>query len=343
MRKGTQMVVGVFVATLLSVASGFADSTRYSAGGFEPPRFYQGRLAGDIFTGQDQWVATGDGFIMVNLDGIVVQDTLVKDGQQAVKIDASMQPSNLLFAHIRRNEPFDVTTQEPVVDVSLDFYLMDGQARSYRWGLDIQGSVITRLTEWLITPDNSVECLSDSGWVDTGFDITRGTWYNVHTVMNFSTNTVYLYFNGALIHTNTIITNSGSYAFAGLRLDQPGNDKMYVDNYLVRTLSIPTGIDEINNESLVSEFALNQNYPNPFNPTTTISYTIPRSGGVVLQIFNGLGQKVRTLVNDNQNAGTHNVLWNGTDDYGNQVSSGVYVYFLQANNRIHSRKLVYVK
>jgi len=74
------------------------------------------------------------------------------------------------------------------------------------------------------------------------------------------------------------------------------------------------------------EFSLQQNYPNPFNPSTQIRYTIGNSGFVTLTIYNVLGQRVRTLQNEFQSIGTYGIEWDGTDEVGTVLSTGVYFY-----------------
>ncbi len=91
-----------------------------------------------------------------------------------------------------------------------------------------------------------------------------------------------------------------------------------------------TGVPEQPASGLPREFALSQNYPNPFNPTTTISYALPTQATVRLRIINMLGQEVTTLVNGQQPGGFYNVAWTGNSDRGFAVSSGVYVYRLEA-------------
>ncbi len=91
------------------------------------------------------------------------------------------------------------------------------------------------------------------------------------------------------------------------------------------------------------DFALHQNYPNPFNPETTIRYQINQPGQVQLEIYNLLGQKIRTLVNEVQPAGAHSANWDGLDDNGRSVSSGVYVYRLRTDISVASRKLVLLR
>ncbi|MEF3694590.1 MAG: FlgD immunoglobulin-like domain containing protein, partial [Candidatus Cloacimonadota bacterium] len=88
---------------------------------------------------------------------------------------------------------------------------------------------------------------------------------------------------------------------------------------------------------------LNQNYPNPFNPTTTISFSLPAAGPANLSIFNVKGQLVKTLVNGELGFGSHSYVWNGTDNSGSAVSSGIYYYRLNAGNQTETRKMVMVK
>lgn len=80
--------------------------------------------------------------------------------------------------------------------------------------------------------------------------------------------------------------------------------------------------------NLPEGFALNQNFPNPFNPETTISFTLGQSANSSLVIFDLTGQKIRTLVNQQMTAGEHQLKWNGQDDFGQTVASGIYFYQL---------------
>jgi hypothetical protein len=88
---------------------------------------------------------------------------------------------------------------------------------------------------------------------------------------------------------------------------------------------------------------LRQNRPNPFNPTTRIAFDLPHPGHVDLRIYDASGHIVRTLVNGSMSADTHRVTWDGRDDQGRRLSSGVYFYRLQTGERTLSRKLVMVE
>jgi flagellar hook assembly protein FlgD len=93
-----------------------------------------------------------------------------------------------------------------------------------------------------------------------------------------------------------------------------------------------------------TSYDLSQNYPNPFNPLTKITYQIPDDNAPVsLIIYNIQGQKIKTLVNSIQNAGVYNIDWDGTNDLGIKVSSGIFIYRLQVNKFVASRKLVFLK
>jgi hypothetical protein len=96
-------------------------------------------------------------------------------------------------------------------------------------------------------------------------------------------------------------------------------------------------------EVQIEGFYLSQNNPNPFNPTTTISYNIEQADKVELVVYNMLGQKVRTLVNRQQTAKMYRVVWDGHDDHGAQVASGIYIYRLKAGENVAINKMIFLK
>ncbi|GEM_PF-1867716 len=117
-----------------------------------------------------------------------------------------------------------------------------------------------------------------------------------------------------------------------------------LDSTLVRRAYFPPviGIDGEPNIGIYA-FMLNQNYPNPFNPSTVISYQLAVSSEVSLKIYNLLGQEVRTLVKSRQSAGEYSVLWDGNDNKGLAVSSGIYIYRLTAGKSVQSKKMVLLR
>jgi flagellar hook assembly protein FlgD len=91
------------------------------------------------------------------------------------------------------------------------------------------------------------------------------------------------------------------------------------------------------------QFALAQNYPNPFNPETEIRYQLPENCQVSLVIYNLLGQQIRMLVENQQPAGFHAVRWDGKDEHGHNLASGIYTYRLEAGSYVASKKLALVR
>ena len=91
------------------------------------------------------------------------------------------------------------------------------------------------------------------------------------------------------------------------------------------------------------DFNLKQNYPNPFNPTTTIEYTLQKEGKVVLKIFDSIGKEIKTLINQNQQGGNYKVVWDGTDNKGEKVSSGIYFYRFEIDKATITKKAVFIK
>jgi hypothetical protein len=90
-------------------------------------------------------------------------------------------------------------------------------------------------------------------------------------------------------------------------------------------------------------YKLKQNYPNPFNPETRIYFEIPQAHDVTIAIYNMLGQKIRTLVKENFKAGSHVVNWNGQNDHGLQVPTGMYIYRIKAGEFMAAKKMVMIK
>jgi hypothetical protein len=114
--------------------------------------------------------------------------------------------------------------------------------------------------------------------------------------------------------------------------------------YLIRAYvsNSVTGVTE-SVELLPSSFKLDQNYPNPFNPTTVIRYELPKMSNVQIKIYDALGKEVRSLVNETQTAGTHNLMWDAANNYGQPVSSGVYFYRIVAGDFVQTKKMVLLR
>lgn len=121
----------------------------------------------------------------------------------------------------------------------------------------------------------------------------------------------------------------------------------YWDDFMVNGIEgIPTSVREqptVQSTLLPEQFSLEQNYPNPFNPTTSIVYSLANSGSVKLEVFNIIGQKVATVVDEVQNAGIWTVRWSGSDATGKLVSSGIYLYRLTTGSFVSTKKMMFIK
>ncbi len=112
-------------------------------------------------------------------------------------------------------------------------------------------------------------------------------------------------------------------------------------NFAVNGISLPAPVEI---QTRPEAFALANNYPNPFNPATTIKYALPEASSVTLEIYNVVGQVVRTLVADHQNAGRYVVQWDATNESGHSLSSGIYFYRLQAGGEfLEVKKMLLLK
>ena len=172
----------------------------------------------------------------------------------------------------------------------------------------------------------------------TGYNVYRGGWENSvferlntepvsgesYSDYGVPTSDIYWYYITAVF--------SGDY----------GDTESFASNMDSGSLENPTGVDD-GQPSIPSEFFVSQNYPNPFNPSTNISYGLAIDADVRIEIFNVLGQNVRTLVDNHQTAGYKSVIWDSKDDSGSRASSGVYFYTIEAGDFQASKKMLLVK
>ncbi len=134
--------------------------------------------------------------------------------------------------------------------------------------------------------------------------------------------------NDILDTTRTIseLVNGTTYTFYLTAVDTNLNES----ELTAGIEATPGVVSTASNEAMPSEYALHTAYPNPFNPVTTLRYDLPANSRVRLTIYDVMGREVRTLLQGVEEPGYHQVFWDGTDDRGRPVGSGVYLYRIQA-------------
>jgi len=139
----------------------------------------------------------------------------------------------------------------------------------------------------------------------------------------------------------TMASDGSGGAYIVWEDNRSGNWDIYGDR--VDATGTLVGIEDEAISALPTSYMLEQNYPNPFNPTTEIRFATPRAGEITLTVHNMLGQTVQTLVSGSVEAGNHIVSWNGKNNLGEAVASGVYLYRLTAGNEVSAKKMMLIR
>ncbi|MBK7143312.1 MAG: SBBP repeat-containing protein [bacterium] len=139
------------------------------------------------------------------------------------------------------------------------------------------------------------------------------------------------------------ITGSGDFAMVNPLDSTIAGGDWPSDAFIAIVSDELTNIDDPIQPTLPSTFVLHQNYPNPFNGETVIEFDLPRTADIDLSVYNVLGERICTLVDGTRNVGTHSIRWDGTDDAGQSVASGVYFCHLSTEMVSFRRKMVLLK
>ena len=252
----------------------------------------------------------GLGAFKINLDNSVpIRSTriAVKDSPDYLTPSAEPFTDNNSNGIWDNNEPFtdwnNDSTWTPMVELT---------ERTSGWFLNVYEND----DELIIIAGNSIETI-DSG---------TGPIFIVNNLINSNTA------NSEVEIDFTIVELTDMYGNPYLNYESiPGVF------YIVETMS------NSKTDILPGEFQLAQNYPNPFNPFTTLLYELSENSHVKITIYDMLGRKVKTLINETQDAGSRTVIWNATNDYGEPVSAGIYLYQIKAGEYLQTKKMVLLK
>ncbi|MCA9732818.1 MAG: T9SS type A sorting domain-containing protein [Deferribacteres bacterium] len=186
-----------------------------------------------------------------------------------------------------------------------------------------------------------------------GAELVKDEWMNVIGVYDGAEARVYL--NGVLKDTHPLTGNvkPGDIVTMGYSLStffKGCIDNIYVFDralsddeitYLATGENYPTSVHVA--EAVPTDYSLSQNYPNPFNPTTTLFYSIPQKEHVTITIYDAIGRVVRQLINEKREPGTYRVVWDGRSQIGHPVTSGIYLYRIQAGRFTATKKMILVR
>ncbi|HEX9653560.1 MAG TPA: FlgD immunoglobulin-like domain containing protein, partial [bacterium] len=152
------------------------------------------------------------------------------------------------------------------------------------------------------------------------------------------------YENGQVSQNQELVT--ADFGISSFGVDE--SNELYIVGYSLSGASgiyrFPDNPTAVNDKPENPErFVLEPNHPNPFNPLTRIRYRVPGFDDVQLAVFNALGRKIRTLISQQQGPGEFQVVWDGRDDGGEIVASGVYLYQLKIGDEQHVRKMTLIR
>ena len=177
----------------------------------------------------------------------------------------------------------------------------------------------------------------------TQFNIYTLEWTPEHMIFSVNEYVHYTY-NPETQNSETWPFDTPQYLLINIAIEQSiessfTETEMEID--YVRVYEASTLLNQV--ETVPNTFNLNQNYPNPFNPVTTLSYDLPEDSFVSITIYDMLGNVINNLVNSNQSSGYKSVQWNATNNQGQSVSAGVYLYSIEAGELRQTKKMVFLK
>jgi hypothetical protein len=265
----------------------------------------------------------------LNNDGT---DDMITGDQDGTVYCISGSGDPLFFSHTFTGDRIYTVNTLPSIDFNASYELLvgtrDGKVVCYSGGLN---AVPVELKSFTASPDGNNVALN---WVTStqlnnkGFEIERKSGNENYQVISFikgdgttAEQRSYSYIDKDL--------KEGKYTYRLQQIDLDGS--VNYSNEINVTVAIP------------DQFNLSQNYPNPFNPATVINYSLPQKTSVKLVVYDILGKEVKTLVNGEKDAGSYRIKWNGLNDNDHLVSTGVYIYRIQAGDFVQERKMILMK
>ena len=305
------------------------SSKDFRLSGYNPPEsgVYLLRLTVPVGAINDQNIGTyklhaAGGELISEVTALHEPDNTRKQANAAAKLTTDGKPVKVAFGDANDRDMFAIDGVEgQTLVVTL------GPATGPRWIREVDTGM------HLLTSDSTL--LADSDDYDD--------WYELNYYLGDVSCTYSQVKSASLPYTGTYYAVAMPYYGTAYQGGSPSFGNNATGSYLISaTMTSPTGVEE--ETELPQEFALDQNYPNPFNPVTTIQYRLKENVHVNVSIYNIRGQLIATLVDKLQTAGSHAIQWNAMDQYGQRVSSGMYLYRIQAGDKfVQTKKLLLMK
>jgi hypothetical protein len=299
--------------------------------------------------------------VEVEITGMVAVDTLNMNGYDYFPIQDENGAWNGLYVYadgmgLSLNKGDVVSVSGTVTDYNSEWsYMMDNNTQIIAESVEIQSTGETLNSE-VVTTGTLNEDSSDvvESYEGVMVEIQNATLVSINSYdasfddgtgpclvdddakfPDFYVGDGYVYAFGDTLHEGDVvdmIKGTFIFSFGTYKIEIGGRSDM----------GSVVGIDS-DFESVPLTYELKQNFPNPFNPETRIYFQIPQAHDVTIAIYNMLGQKIRTLVKENFNAGSHVVNWDGQSDHGLQVPTGMYIYRIKAGDFVAAKKMVMIK
>jgi DNA/RNA endonuclease YhcR with UshA esterase domain len=298
--------------------------------------------------------------VNVEITGIVTTDTASNNNYYAYAIQDAEGPLNGLFvfgiaANLNRGD--EIKVYGTVTDYNADYH--------YKWDTN---TLILADSFKVVSSGNAIDVTAVTTGalnVDSeGVESYEGTMVKIENATLMSINSYDATFDDGsgtclvdddIISANFFVNYNEGYLYAFGDTLRPGNkvdmiQGVFLYSFGTYKIEVRDASDYGSSVGVDPDFVriplsykLEQNFPNPFNPETRIYFEIPEAQQVKVVIYNMLGQKVRTLINEAYNPGFHVINWDGCDDGGNVVPTGLYIYRIKAGNFIASKKMMMMK
>ncbi len=298
-------------------------------------------------TGWFYWLPRTDGMVSHGYENTIITDEEAHSGLHSLKFDL----------------PFDRQVQDAFigarrVTLSSDGALRQGTINALTSNnaeiMDAQPGDVLRISVWIkafnLVPDSAAKY--PDGWSvgltplmfagagnNDGYDVTWGP--DMHWKFPAVTEFDWMEFWEDITVPEDGVTNALEVR---LHTYNRFTGTVYFDDLTIKKIGLGDGATDVNENGITPyKFELSQNYPNPFNPSTTINFSIAEQNFVNIRIYDMLGREVATLMSRDLSAGSYTLVWNGKNSNGARVSTGTYIYRIEAGDFVDTKKMILLK